>query len=270
MPADDQDKPSKRTLAEDTHDPLDEEEETAKPHSETTAQSKEATFDDLIEEEKEEEVETVPRQAVEDEYNQEDKENWQIKNLKSQQMPSSGIYSSYNKPSPSGFAGGNRNNYSNFQSNPPSGRSNKLQLFILVLLGLAVIGGTVYLLKSQFKNSSDQASVSSPVNSPSPLPSPTAASIDRSKFKIRILNGTPKAGLAASVSAKLKDLGYQIDKTGNASNSAFTKTVLRTKTSATGLGDRLVKDLAPDYDASPAGSLPDSDAADGEVTLGLK
>jgi hypothetical protein len=103
-----------------------------------------------------------------------------------------------------------------------------------------------------------------------PTPEPTPEAVDRSKFKIRVLNGTTKTGLAASVSAKLKDLGYQTDKVGNATNSAFQTTLVRVKQSSTGLLDQLIRDVAPDFSAASSTELKDSDSADGEVILGTK
>lgn len=147
--------------------------------------------------------------------------------------------------------------------------SSKLHIFILVLLGLAIIGGTVYLLRTQFSQEptptpTPEAPIVTPASEPTPAP------LDRSKFKIRVLNGTTKSGLAASVSAKLKDLGYQSDKVGNATNSAFTRTVVRVKSSATGLLEQLIKDLTPDFEASSDSSLKDGDSADAEVILGTR
>ncbi len=149
--------------------------------------------------------------------------------------------------------------------------SPKWHLLILILIGLAVIGGTVYLLKNQFGDSGSSEASPSPSISvfvSSPSPSPTAEPLDRSKFKVRVLNGTTKAGLAASVSGKLKDLGYQTDKTGNAPKQDYKSTEIKVKTSATGLGEQLIKDLSSDFTASVSGQLKDTDAADAEVILG--
>lgn len=151
--------------------------------------------------------------------------------------------------------------------------SNKpVHLIILVLVGLGVIGATVYLLKGgslskPTPSPTPEASVA--VASPTPSPSPVVV-IDRSKFSIRVLNGTAKSGLAASVSARLKALGYLTEKTGNATNSAFTQTVIRVKSAAIGLLEQLIKDLQPDFEATSSSSLQVSDSADAEVVIGAK
>lgn len=161
---------------------------------------------------------------------------------------------------------------SRFGSNRPVAKSaSKWHVVVLILIGLAVIGGTVYFLKNQFKpvNTTPPASSATPVPTPSPSPTPTP--LDRSKFKVRVLNGTAKSGLAATVGSKLKDLGYQQDRVGNATNSAFERTEIRSKAGATGLIEQLIRDLTPDYDAaSSSSSLKDSDSADVEVILGAK
>lgn len=155
---------------------------------------------------------------------------------------------------------------------PGRRKSSIWQLLILALIGAGVIGGTVYFLKYQFNEEvspSPSPVVEETISTPSPTPTPPPA-ITRSSYKVRVLNGTPTSGLAASVSAKLKGLGYQTERTGNATNSAFEKTVIRVKEGSTSasLVDALVKDLAPDFSAGGEKSLRSSEAVDVEVILG--
>jgi hypothetical protein len=165
------------------------------------------------------------------------------------------------------------NFFSQHSQNQPVKRANKFHLLILVLIGIAVIGFTVYILKGGFGEIglSGQPSPSpSPVEqSPSPTPTPTPEP-DRAQYKVRILNGSGKTGLAKTVSDKLKELGYQIDKTGNATNSAFTQTIVRVKAEDESVIAQIIKDLAPEFEASGNTSLKDNDAADIEVILGAK
>jgi hypothetical protein len=145
---------------------------------------------------------------------------------------------------------------------------SKLHLLILVLIGLAVIGGTVYLLKNQFETK-PQPTPSTQITESTPAPTPSPEPIARAEYKVRILNGTETSGLAKTVSEKLQGLGYQIERTGNATNSAFESTVVRAKSGKIEIIDQLIADLAGDYSAasSPA-SLRDNDGADAEVILG--
>ncbi len=162
-----------------------------------------------------------------------------------QQTPSSGLYSS--------------------QKSGPG----KVLLLVLGLIVLLAIGATGYLLRNKFTKAEPSPTPTPELQAPAAEPSPTP-SFDRSKFTIRVLNGTSTSGLAGSESAKLKDLGYKIGKTGNATSSATPRTLVKVKASASGLSDALIKDLKSDYDASDAGKLKDSDDADGEVVLGSK
>lgn len=161
--------------------------------------------------------------------------------------------------------------FNRHNANPPVRRSNKWHVLVLILIGLGVIGATVYLLKGQFKDNGDLQTSPSPsaeaLSSPLPSPSPEP---NRSDFKVRVLNGTGKTGLAKTVSDKLKDLGYQQEKTANATNSAFLQTVVRSKTSSASVSAQLIRDLSPDYDALDQTSLKDNDPADFEVILGAK
>lgn len=152
---------------------------------------------------------------------------------------------------------------------PNRNRSSKIHLLILLIIGLVVIGGTVYLLKSQFPASSPSPSPSEiPQATPSPTPTPQA--LDRSKFKVRVLNGTSTTGLAASAAAKLKNLGYQTEAPRNATNSAFERTVVRIKGDVAGLLEQLIRDLAPEFEAVSEAALKDNDSANAEVILGKK
>lgn len=162
-------------------------------------------------------------------------------------------------------------------------KSSIFQLIILLVIGAAVIGGTVYFLKNQFTpsfnlpflNNSTPVPQASPVTTipaVTPIPSPTPVPLDRSQFKIRVLNGTTKTGFAATVSASLKSLGYQTDKTANATNSAFQKTQVRIKPTATNLDLQLIQDLkdTSNLAATVSSNLKSSDTVDGEIILGLE
>lgn len=154
----------------------------------------------------------------------------------------------------------------------PKPKNSKWHLIILCLIGLAVIGGTVYLLKNQFGASSSSPSPSASavaVSTPEPTPTPLPT-VSPSEFKVRVLNGTSTTGLAADVMDKFKELGYQSDRTGNATNSAFTTTIVRVKegSSSANLLEQVIKALSPDYTGQKGPSLKSNDTADVEVILG--
>ena len=147
---------------------------------------------------------------------------------------------------------------------------SKTVIIISTVVILLLIGGAGLFLKSRIDKLTAEPSptpVENPVTNFQSTPEPTPE-FNRSQYTIRVLNGTKTSGLAASVSAKLKDLGYEISKTGNASSSA--QTLIKVKESASGLLEQLIEDLSPDFNTEEGGSLKDSDDADAEVILGAK
>lgn len=67
------------------------------------------------------------------------------------------------------------------------------------------------------------SSAPSPSPTPTPTPEPTPTPQAVSPTRVRVLNGTGEAGLAASAAAKLTPLGWSIT-TGNARASTYTAT----------------------------------------------
>lgn len=151
---------------------------------------------------------------------------------------------------------------------------NKLKWLVLGVVILLMAGGAFYFLRSRSSekgNSIPESTFTETEVNPTPEPSPTPSAtpaFDRSKYTLRVLNGTETSGLAASVSAKLKGLGYKIEKTGNASNSAQTK--VSVKPSLSELLSTLIKDLSSDFKAVEGQTLKTNDSADGEIILGPK
>lgn len=151
---------------------------------------------------------------------------------------------------------------------------SKAVLIITIVVVLIVLIGAGFFLKTRIDKLTAEptpspTSVATTPITTEPTPSPTP-SFDRSKYTLRILNGTKTAGLAATVSAKLKDLGYQIGKTGNATSSAIEQTAVRTKNGNDDLIAQLIKDLASDYQAASASALKASDDVDAEIIIGTK
>lgn len=152
---------------------------------------------------------------------------------------------------------------------PRSGRKIPFILGIAVII--LILGGLFYFLKARpVAKVEPSPSPAVSLEGPSPQPSPSP-SFDRAKYTLRVLNGTSTQGLAASTSAKLKDLGYKIEKVANATNSAFLKTVVRVKPDLEELLENLLKDLSGlDFEGEMGPELKDSDTSDGEVILGAK
>ncbi len=160
-----------------------------------------------------------------------------------------------------------------YRDRQPRGAS-KWHIIILLLIGGAVIGATVYLLQNQFNFPGQPAETApSPVaqiTESTPMPTPTPAPIERSQFKVRVLNGTTEAGIAKKVLDKMKDLGYQTDRAGNAPKQDYTQTVIRVKEGDSTISAQITKDLAPDFEASIAPDLDKAEKIDAEIILGEK
>lgn len=105
---------------------------------------------------------------------------------------------------------------------------------------------------------------------PSPDPTPEAT-IDKSKAKVRILNGSGKAGIASSAKDFIESKGYKVASVGNAKDFDFTSTIIKVKQTFKDFQAILVSDLSDKY-STEAGSefLEASDSADIEVIIGSK
>lgn len=176
---------------------------------------------------------------------------------------------------------GNNDPNSYFSQHQPQAapkRANKFHLLILVLIGIAVIGFTVYILKGGFGELNIGSAAPSPSPSPvaatpEPTPTPTPEpDVERGDFSVRVLNGTSTSGLAKTISDKLKEQGYKTSGTGNASEDDVAQTEIRVKegTESAALFERIKLDLAPDYEAIEGDALSKSAAYDAEVILGAK
>lgn len=174
--------------------------------------------------------------------------------------------------------GNDPNNFFSQHSQPQAPkRANKFHLLVLVLIGIGVIGFTVYILKGGFGNinlgTSEASPSPSPVATAEPTPTPTPEpEIERGNFTVRVLNGTSTSGLAAKVRDSIKEDGYKTAAPGNASDSDATQTEVRVKegTESAALLQRLILDLAPEYEAIAGEALDDKAAYDAEVIIGAK
>lgn len=96
-----------------------------------------------------------------------------------------------------------------------------------------------------------------------------SAKLDLTKYKIRVLNGNGLPGSANKLAQTLKDSGYDVIGTGNASNYNFGKTEVRYKESVTqDFKDALDNILKNIYDISVGSNLDPKTDSDLTVTVG--
>ncbi len=254
------------TVDEDEAEKIEEEREDRKEKND---------FDDLTEDEdKEDKTEGFYKQSLKDDsYKPEDRtENYyqQMKNEEEEKqeehIPPLGSMNSSNYQS------------SNIYASQKPQRGSKFHVVILIVIGLIVIAATVYFLQNSFNVGlpaltfiSDKTPSPTPSPAPAkPTPTPTKEPLDRSEFKLEILNGTSTTGLAASTSSNLQDLGYEVVRVGNATNSSFEQTLVRVKPTMLDLAEQLIRDLAPKFTAIADPTLPDTENNDSVIILGTK
>lgn len=157
-----------------------------------------------------------------------------------------------------------------FSGKGPSSGSSKAWLIPVVLI-LALFGGALF-----YKDTIIGSLKGAPAPTPTPVaaaptatPTPTPA-LDRSQYKVRVLNGTTKTGAAGALADSLKTLGWEILSKGNAKDQSTVQTTVRVKEGSEAVLETLITDLASELEATAGAVLPDSDKADVEVVIGKK
>lgn len=139
-------------------------------------------------------------------------------------------------------------------------------IFVLVLLG----GGGVYMSKRG--------------NQPTPTPTPdvveiqeeptqvpTEEDVDISTFKIKVLNGTAVAGLAAKMQSALEEAGFTVSSVGNADTKDFQEVELQAKESVpASVLTKLKVELEKNYTVGSEKKISDDEEDDVVIILGTK
>lgn len=144
-----------------------------------------------------------------------------------------------------------------------------LALFIIVSL----VGGGILVFRAGVeKGKLEAGGTPNETFSPTETASPSAApSVKREDLKIQVLNGTGKAGVAATAQEYLEGLGYKNVEIGNASSSDFTETEISIKDSKKDYLETLKSDLAENYTvSSEIKTLSSTNEFDTTVTIGSK
>ena len=151
------------------------------------------------------------------------------------------------------------------------------KIFFIIFIITGVIGffGYSYYVKSQNQqNAQTEKNIQTitPTKAvikeikPTSIPTP---SINRKDFKIQVLNGSNKVGIAGKTQVILEKLGYQNVDIGNADNSDYQNTVISVKDNNSKLFDLLIQDLKTTYKIrSQAGKLDVVSDFDAEIIIG--
>lgn len=105
----------------------------------------------------------------------------------------------------------------------------------------------------------------------SPTPIPTEVPVDLTKYSIRVLNGSEIEGEASKLKDALETEGFTVSSIGNASESSFLKTVIRTKTEVDEeYLEKLKTFLLKTYELEDVEELEESADDDIEIIIGAE
>lgn len=194
--------------------------------------------------------------------------------------------------------------HTQYSYEPPGKKSRKGRIFALLLILLLLAGGgyalKTYVLDEQtveeptptptptqiiFPTDTPTPEVSpsgklTPTKTTAPTTKPTvsanavdkATGLDRSTLSVMVQNGGGVVGAGSKAADILRQLGYNVTGTGNASSFDYETTVIQVKASQSKYLDLLKKDLATTYTISSSSSatLAASSDTDAVVIVGKK
>jgi hypothetical protein len=153
----------------------------------------------------------------------------------------------------------------------------KFLLITLISAGLVVaLAGGVYVYLNGVNQNTTDILEATPEPAPLATPEPTASQTPVPKeslsiYKVSVLNGSGKIGVAGVVKGLLEKGGFEVGSTGNANNFDFTDTVISTKDSVpTGVVDTAKILLSNDYSVKIGEPLLATSPNDIVVTVGSK
>lgn len=161
--------------------------------------------------------------------------------------------------------------FKNYPLGVKKSSSSKKWVIIPLIVILVAFGITLLWRGQAFSRFSKPTPTPTPTPVLTPTPTPTP-SVERSQFKVRVLNGTITTGAAGALLEVLKTKGWEALTSGNATNSAVLQTEVRARVSVPDAAIQvIISDLAPDLlAASSSSSLKITDKADLEVVIGKK
>jgi hypothetical protein len=146
-------------------------------------------------------------------------------------------------------------------------------LFVWAIVTILVALATGGILFAAAKKTSPVSLFARPTPTPTPAPTatptPTPASIDKTSFEIKVLNGGGTPGAASKMKSYLEEKGYTVAGTGNTDEYTYTTTEIHGKSSMQDAIANLQADLTDTYTlGTVAADLSASASADVEVVVG--
>lgn len=159
----------------------------------------------------------------------------------------------------------------------PEGKNAKWLWILIVLIVAGALAFAFFRGIGPFGNLRSGSTEASPtpeseviIASGTPEASPEPK-IDKASAKVRVLNGSGRAGVASSSKDFIESKGYKVTAVGNASNFDFETTIIRLKGAFADFADVLVADLSDKYSVSVSDDeLESTDSADIEIIIGAK
>ncbi|OGC49632.1 hypothetical protein A2691_02265 [Candidatus Woesebacteria bacterium RIFCSPHIGHO2_01_FULL_39_23] len=161
---------------------------------------------------------------------------------------------------------------------------NVLKLFTIAFLSMifvAIVTGGVYTYLSGVSLSKNEIKIT-PVLTPTPpgTPEPSAApettpeatkKPDITPYKVNVLNGSGKIGVASQIKTDLATGGFKKITTNNANSFDYQETLVSAKENVPETVTNLIKEiLSKKYTVADGESLKESSSFDIEIILGLK
>ncbi len=147
---------------------------------------------------------------------------------------------------------------------------NKKVIFIIVVVLLILGGGGFYMMNRGGEKPTPTPTPEFTAPQEQPTATPEVAP-DISKFKVKVLNGTPVAGLAGKMKTVLETAGFTVSGTGNADTKEYQQVEVQAKSSVpASVVSKLKDEISKTYTVGSDKTLADSDENDIVVILGTK
>lgn len=153
---------------------------------------------------------------------------------------------------------------------------NFIVLFLVFMVGTFIGAGLIFVYLTKFSKTksfvANKQSQSAEVNiSPIPTQEVIETPVDLEKYSIEVLNGSGTSGLAGKLKTNLETEGFNVLSSGNATNSSFIETIIRSKANVDkSFIEKLKSVLAKSFVVTETPDLTDTEKADVIVIIGSK